>query len=155
MHYDQLLESAPENARMRLDRAMALLLGGDYPTARRRLEEDVGALPGHAALRHALARFLATCPEQSLRDGERALEMASALFADRKRPDYAETVAMALAELGRFDEAIEWLRRLMLETERAGRGEALPRLRRTLESFARKEPVRSPWLEASGGALYP
>jgi tetratricopeptide (TPR) repeat protein len=149
VHYDKLLESAPDDGRLRLDRAMALLLGGDYPTARRRLEEDVARLSDDAALRHALARLLATCPDPELRDGERALTITLALFSDSKRPEYAETVAMALAELGRFAEAIEWQRRLILETERAGRTEVLPRLRRTLESLTRREPVRPPWLETS------
>ncbi len=152
VHYDKLLESAPDDGRLRLDRAMALLLGGDYPTARRRLEEDVATLSQDAALRHALARLLATCPDSELRDGERALAITLALFSDSKRPEYAETVAMALAELGRFAEAIEWQRRLILETERAGRTESIARLRRTLEGFARNEPVRSPWLEMSGGS---
>jgi tetratricopeptide (TPR) repeat protein len=147
-HYDRLLEAEPENGRLRLDRAMALLLAGDHPTAYRRLQEDVAALPEDAALRHVLARFLATCPEPGLRDGERAIETALALFSVSKRPDYAETVAMALAELGRFEEAIQWQRRLILATERAGKTEILARLRRTLEGFERNEPVRSPWFGA-------
>ena len=148
-HYDRLIAAAPEDGRLRLDRAMALLLGGDHATAARRLEEDVAALPADPALRHLLARFLATCPEPRLRDGQRSLTTARALFAERMRPDYAATVVMALAELGRFDEAIEWQRRLILETERAGAAAALPGLRKTLAALERSEPVRSPWLETS------
>ena len=131
--------------------AVALLHGGDEATARRRLEQDVTELPDDPALRHALARLLAAGFAAESRDGERALAMALELFSGSKRPDYAETVVMALAELGRFDEAIEWQRRLILETERAGETAALPRLRRTLDSLARNEPVRSPWLRSQDG----
>ena len=62
-------------------------------------------------------------------------------------PQQAKDMALAVIPLKRFGEAAEWQRRLILETERAGRTDPLARLRRALEGYIRGEPMRSPWLE--------
>ncbi len=151
--YGELVESEPADEGARFGQAMALILAERYGEARARLEEGLAALPDSAHLAHALARLLAACPSPEVRDGERALELARALFQSAQNPLYAETVAMAYAELGRFDDALAWQRRLILEARRASGGAALlPRLERRLALYQRGEPCRAPWLEerASG-----
>ncbi len=145
--YGEIVELEPEKEAPRFGQAMALMLSESYSQARWRLEEGLVAIPTGASLAHALARLLATCPEQAVRDGERALELAHSLFQAVRNPLYAETVAMAYAELGRFDEAVDWQQRLILEAERAGGQAMLPRLRRRLALYVGGEPCRAPWLE--------
>ncbi len=145
--YGELIELTPDLEAPRFGQAMALILSGSYSQARQCLEEGLDAVPSGASLAHALARLLATCPDQTVRDGKRALELARSLFQAARNPLYAETVAMAYAELGRFDQAADWQRRLILEAERAGGQAMLPRLRRRLDLYAGGQPCRAPWLQ--------
>lgn len=147
--YDVLLSERPDDDEARFARAMALLLAERYGEARKRLEEAAGRPgAGSGPFLHLLARFLATCPEPALRDGQRAFELARDLFRSQPRPEVAETLAMALAELGRFDDAIAWQQRLIAEAERAGAGAMVPTLAERLTQYQRHDPVRAPWLES-------
>ncbi len=59
--------------------------------------------------------------------------------------DHGETIGMALAELGRFEDAAEWQGRIVADAERQGLNELLPSLRARLFQYQRQEPVRAPW----------
>ena len=84
----------------------------------------------------------------SVRDGARSLELAMTAFAEERSPERAETVAMALAELGRFPEAVDWQRRIVEQVEAAGAAvSAPPGLRERLRSYERGSAVRAPWRE--------
>ena len=69
--------------------------------------------PDNATLKHVLARLLATCPEDSIRDAQRALVLAGEAMQTRPGFEQAQTLAMALAESGQFAEAAEIQRQLI------------------------------------------
>ena len=144
--YDALLAETPGDRESRFAQAMALLLSERYAEARDRLAEGMDVLGDDGAFAHLWARFLATCPVAELRDGQTALDLSLALFRPQPRPEVAETIAMAHAELGQFDQAIAWQERLIQEARRAGAQGALPGLEARLEGYRRGEPVRAPWL---------
>jgi tetratricopeptide (TPR) repeat protein len=82
---------------------------------RRRYQEAVAACgraletaPRNAPLRNKLAWMLATCPEASVRDGAKALEIARLLVEGpgRREPRYLDTLAAAYAEAGQFGKAV-------------------------------------------------
>jgi tetratricopeptide (TPR) repeat protein len=73
--------------------------------------------PGRPATATTLARLLASAPDVALRDGRRALELATVVQASRSAPADAETMALALAELGRCGEALDWMRRAVSAAE--------------------------------------
>ncbi len=83
------------------------------------LEDAHQRFPGRAATATTLARLLASAPDLSLRDGRRALELAVAVNDADPSPVHGETIALALAELGRCDEALGWMKRGVAEAERA------------------------------------
>ena len=83
---------------------------GRYAEALNRLDEALGLMPASGLLAHAAARLLAACPELSVRDGERALKLALAVWQAQPAAYHAETVALAFAELGRCAEAATWQR---------------------------------------------
>lgn len=143
--YDRALALEPDLAAAHLDRAMALLHADRCADAARRLDEGVARLPGEIALRHLLARVLATCPAAVVRDGARALALAQAVLQAQQSLDHAETLAMALAELGRFADAAVLQERLVDEAQRQGWEKRLPVLRARLESYRRGAPIRAPW----------
>ncbi len=99
--------------------ALALLLSERerYGDAIALLSGAERRVPGRAATATMLARLLASSPELSRRDGRRALDLAMAVQGNEPRPAHAETVALALAELGRCGEAAEWIQRAVSAAE--------------------------------------
>jgi tetratricopeptide (TPR) repeat protein len=85
--------------------------------------------PGRAATATTLARLLASSPELARRDGARALELAMAVHQREPAAAHAETVALALAELGRCDEALDWMRRAVAAAQDANDDAQTARLR--------------------------
>jgi tetratricopeptide (TPR) repeat protein len=140
--FRRALELEPRDRRARLGEATALLLSGDAPAAVERLEEGVALLPESDELEDTLARLLAAAPDDSLRDGPRALTIAEVLFGRRPTLRHAETLAMALAETGRFEEAVEWQERVVAEATRQQDTAVLAGAEQTLSAYRRGEPYR-------------
>lgn len=145
--YNELIAADPTAVEDHFGRGMALLLGGNYTAARDALRASLEALPGNVPLGHALARLLATCPDATVRDGDRALALAEAAFNAEPTLDHAETVAMAHAERADFITAVSWQRRVVVERERLGNAALLERARRRLERYDNGQPCRAPWAD--------
>ena len=138
-HYTRVRELAPADGLAWLREATVLMGLGRFADARATLEARlrVDSTDGRAA--HSLARLLAGAPDPTLRDGSRAMTIAGALLqADDAAPN-AETAAMALAEVGRFEEAVSIQRTLVEEARRQGRAGEERRLARNLERYDRGE----------------
>jgi len=69
--------------------------------------------------RNNLAWLLATSPDASIRDGNRAIELAkeAVRLSRGKDPNYLRTLAAAFAEAGHFAEATETARQSLQEAE--------------------------------------
>lgn len=80
----------------------------DYSTA---LELD----PQHMAASFNLAWLLATCAQDDIRDGQRAVKLAtSARGRSEWRPEFQlETLAAAYAETGNFADATKWVKQAL------------------------------------------
>ncbi len=138
-HYTRVRELAPGESLAWLREATVLMGLGRFADAKAVLEARLGVDSRDQRAAHSLARLLAGAPETSLRDGPRALALAGALLeADNSAPT-AETAAMALAETGRFEEAISVQRTLVEEARRQGRTGEERRLARNLERYERSE----------------
>jgi hypothetical protein len=98
-------------------------------------------------LTYPLARLLATSPVAGVRDGERALRLAEQLFAQFNSLEHAEVLAMAQAEVGRFEDAAALQRNAVEATAAAGRFELLPRLQENLSRYESGQACRSPWAD--------
>jgi len=137
-----LVELRPEVVMNRLLEATDWIQAGRSDLARARLEEGVERLPDDPVLANSLARLLATARDDEVRDGRRALEIARGLNSRRPGPDYAETLAMAHAEVGEFEQAVSVQRSLIQQVRSAGQTGHLPRLEENLRRFERGEPLR-------------
>lgn len=112
-----------------------------YEEALTTTEASVRALPDNRELKTVLARLLAAAPMDSLRNGMRALQLATA--TGHHTVTLAETRAMVLAELGRFDEAARWqLAALEGAPNSEGVSEWVPR---RLSLYRREAACRRPW----------
>jgi tetratricopeptide (TPR) repeat protein len=92
------------------------------------LDEAHRRRPDRTATATTLARLLASSPELSLRDGQRALDLATA-------PAHGETMALALAELGRCAEATAWMQRAVTAAQLAKDAVESERLRREVPKY--------------------
>jgi tetratricopeptide (TPR) repeat protein len=116
---------------------LAILLAGRarYGDAVALLEAANRRFPDRSPTATTLARLLASSPERAVRDGPRALELAGAVYAASPTPAHAETMALALAELGRCAEARAWMQRAVAGAERAQDAEEAARLRAELAAY--------------------
>lgn len=133
----------PQDSNARLSLASLRILMGRFGPAKDTLEEGLALEPNHPAMLNTLARLLATSPESALRDGKRALELAQRAFALEARLEHAETVGMALAEMGQFEQAIRWQRGLAQQAQQRGDRAALTRLVGTLRTYEKRQPIRA------------
>ncbi|MHC4067499.1 MAG: tetratricopeptide repeat protein [Planctomycetota bacterium] len=144
VHFGRVVELAPMNAAARLEETAVLVQIGRYRLALRKLQEAHQLMPEDGRLAHALARLLGGTPDLGLRDGARALNLAQRVFKARATPGHAETVAMALAEIGRCEAAAEWQRRALAMGSETGPVSWLRELVRTLRHYEQNQPCRYP-----------
>ncbi len=140
--YVRAVELAPGDETARLGEAETMVRLARYAEARMKLETGLTQIPGSGLLSHALARLLAACPDVSVRDGRRALELAVAVWNARPALAHAETVAMALAESGQCDEAAKWQQKAIDAARAEGLEARIDGLTRGLAIYAKGAPCR-------------
>lgn len=111
--YRRLVELEPDNRVARMGEVTALVLAGEDAAARFRLEVALERNPEDLAFLDVLARHLAAASDEQVRDGAQAVEFAEKLYAKVPTPESMETLAMAHAEAGDFEKAVEWQQRLL------------------------------------------
>ena len=154
-HYARARELDPRMVQASHGHAVTLLWLGRPAAARQALEEDLRRLPENRDLTLLLARLLAAAPEAAARDGRRALELALGAAAGGVTLTAAETVAMALAELGRFADAAAWQEAALAAARVAGRPHLMPLRERRLDLYRRRRPCREPWARGEAPASLP
>jgi len=138
--YRRVQGRVPEREEAWLGEATALAVSGRMEEARNRLEAGLLAAPGSVALARTLAQILASAPDPALRDGERALELARRAMAAEPTAVNSETLAMALAQTGRFEEAADIQEELVRRESTGGNVGQTARLRANLERYRSGRP---------------
>jgi tetratricopeptide (TPR) repeat protein len=143
-HYEKVLGLNPAASQARFGLAMAEVRLGRFVDARRVLDEGARLHPEQPGFPHALARILAAAPDAAARDGQRALVVMQPL-AGEQGAAVAETMAMVMAELGRFDEAIRWQERAIAVAAGSGQRALASRMQDHLTRYRQGQPCRVPW----------
>jgi protein O-mannosyl-transferase len=129
-HYEKALRLNPDFANAHYHLALALNRKRKFEPAlghyRMLLELD----PDSLLAQNALAWFLATCPEASLRNGKEATELAlrAVQLSTGKYPQTLDTLAAAYAESGQFEKAVETANealRLLINQHNPGLADAI------------------------------
>lgn len=120
---------------------------GNVLPAREALPEYDAALaidPNSSLPLNNLAWILAAAPDGSLRNGARAVSLAekASALGGAEDPLYLRTLAVAYAEVGRFDLAIEVAQRALLLAEANGNAALVHDLTINIAGYRRREPVR-------------
>jgi len=125
--------------------ARILFDSGSEAEAKRILEEARGKLPQEGGIAMDLSRLLSSCGTAEMRDGSRALALAKEAHERLGHYETVRAVAMALAELGRCDEAAQWMARAVEMAERAQvSADNLALLKRNLAHLREQRPCRIP-----------
>ena len=144
-HYAEIVKTNPSVSQAAFGYAMALVRLRRYQPARDRLADGMKTFADQLGFAHALARLLAAAPDETVRDGRRSLVLMEGLLKQQKTLGLAETMAMTLAELGRYDEAAAWQRETIAAAKQAGREDLAQRLADNLRLYERRQPCRTPW----------
>jgi len=143
--YADVVRINPRSAEARFAYAMALVRLRRYRDAKGWLDESARILPDRPELSHALARILAAAPDDTVRDGARAMELAQELMKANKTTVVGETMAMALAELGQFGDAVDVQKGVIAAAEQGGAAQDVRRMRVNLRLYERHRACRMPW----------
>jgi tetratricopeptide (TPR) repeat protein len=138
--YGDAIRLDPNDPDAFFNRANAYKAQQRYAVAVRDLQEVIRLDPKDADAHDALAWLLATCPDARVRDGAKAVEVASTAceLTDGKSPRCLATLAAAFAEAGRFDLAVRWQKQA-LESPAYAREDGA---RQRLQLFEDKKPYR-------------
>jgi tetratricopeptide (TPR) repeat protein len=140
--YEQAAALAPESPEPYVGRAKMLAALGRHGEARDLLEKTQLLFPGSVECPVTLARLLTTCPDATVRDGARGLQLSERLFKAQNTVVRADLLAVALAEVNRFPEAIERERRAIEQFRDQGAAKLGIRLKQTLQSLEAHKPWR-------------
>lgn len=143
--YTEVIRGGPGNARAKFGLGVALARAGRFAEARDVLSAGADAHPDHPELAHALARVLAASRDPNARDGARAVRIAEQLARATPTIDVAETMAMALAEAGRFTEAAAMQREAIKAARAMGDASLVSGLQPNLARYEARQPCRTLW----------
>jgi protein O-mannosyl-transferase len=112
-HLQTALQISPGNAKAHNKLGNVFLQKGNVTEAISHFQEALQIEPADPATQNELAWLLATCPEASLRNGKKAVELAEQAnqLTGGGNPFVLCTLAAACAEAGRFAEAVETAQR--------------------------------------------
>jgi Tfp pilus assembly protein PilF len=146
VHYRKFLEIQPDNVEARNTLGTALIQQGRLREAIDQWQEALAIQPENGNAASNLAWVFSACPEDSIRDGKHAVELAEKALriSGGKIPMIYKVLAAAYAESGRFADAVETAQR---GSELAG-NQGNPALAAELESnvalYQSGRPQRDP-----------
>ena len=145
VHYAKVLSLDPSASQARFGYAMALVRLERYREGRDWLIEAAALHPDQPGFSHALARVLAAAPDESVRNGVEARRLTEQLLQSHRSAALSETMAMAAAELGRFDEAVRWQQAAIEAAVAAAQHDTAARMEENLSLYRGGRPCRTPW----------
>ncbi|MGP8200890.1 MAG: tetratricopeptide repeat protein [Limisphaerales bacterium] len=143
-HYQRALELKPDDPGAHNNLGNALLQQGKEEEAMAQFQQALQLKPDDPSIQNNLASLLATSSKASLRNGVKAVELASQanVLTGGKNPVVLETMAAAFAEEGRFSEAAETVQQAL---RLAGEQSALvKRLQFELNLYQADSPFHRP-----------
>lgn len=137
-----LKPNAPEG--VYLNMVILLKREGRFAEVVRTMRAGIQNHPGSAGMKANLAWVLATCPEDSIRDGDKAVRLAESAGAlsGYSNPDLLDTLAAAYAEAGRFDDAIKRAQDAGQLCSSTGRTKTAKQIKKRIKLYKSGKPYR-------------
>lgn len=140
----RVVDSDPNNEDALLEQTGLLIKKSEFVEALKALEKGHAQFPTKGRTAALLAWLLASSPRLELRDGARALDLAKRVYESTGLVNDGAIVAMALAELGRCEEAAMLQRRLIADAERSRQSDLAEKLKVDLKRYETARPCRPP-----------
>jgi Flp pilus assembly protein TadD len=143
-HYQMALQLRPDFAQGRNNLAGALLQAGRPHEALLQFQQAVELAPADPRIKNNLAWFLATSADASLRDGNKAAELAAQAnqLTGGQNPVFLRTLAAALAETGQCSEAVDIAQRALLLAGAQSRTGLTAQLQADIKLYQTGKPLR-------------
>ena len=137
IQYQKALQINPDNAEVHYNLGCALLQKGRMDEAITQYQKVLQIEPDNAEAQNKLAWVLATCPQASLRNGDKAVALAQRTnqLTGGGNPVALGTLAAAYAEAGRFPEAVETAQRALQLAETQSNTALADAIRSQLKSY--------------------
>jgi len=153
--FTRALELDPENFPCRRGRSDAAIAIGDHPAALADLDKAVTIKPDDSGVLNNLAWLLATSPDDEIRDGKRAIELATKACeeTDWEEAHIISTLAAAYAEAGDFENARRYSKQAV--EKGSDKEEVTDQLAAELASYEAGKPWRERQTLEEAGELQP
>ena len=139
----QVADARPDDAGSHLNLAVCCLQLNRMETAKTHYERALELNPNDPGTLNNFAWFLAACPEASFRDGNRAVDLAEQ--ADTRsggeNPIILHTLAAALAQAGRFADAVAAAERATQIAETQSNRDLTAQLQSDLALYRARKPI--------------
>ena len=142
-HYQSALQSDPDYADAHNNLGTALVQKGRMAEALTHFQRALQIEPADPKTQNNLALLLATCEEASLRNGAKAVQLASQAnsLSGGRNPLFLRTLAAAFAEAGRFGEAVESAQDAVKVAQETGQQDLAARLKEELKRYEAGLPL--------------
>ena len=146
VHYRKFLELEPENVEARNTLGTALIQQGKLGEAIGQWQDALAIQPENGNAASNLAWVFATCPEDSIRDGRHAVDLAEKALriSGGKIPMIYKVLAAAYAENGRFADAIQTAQRGAELATNQGNHALAAELESSIALYQSGRPLRDP-----------
>jgi len=144
-HSEDALRIRPNDADAQNNLGLAMLQTGDTKRAVEHLEKALEINPGHMNAEVNLAWILATSWNDSLRNGDRAVQLAEDVSRRAGHPNAIalRTLAAAYAEVGLFSDAIAAAQEAIEIAKATGNEGMIADLERSIAAYQQSKPIRS------------
>jgi tetratricopeptide (TPR) repeat protein len=140
--YSEAIRREPQNDGAIFDRGLARWQNGEPKQAANDFTQAIRLNPKNDSAHNVLAWALSTAPQADLRDGKRAVELATRAceLTEWKNPFHLSTLAAAYAEVGDFQRALHWHKKAMASPDFPK--DKLERTRHRLVLYEQEKPYR-------------
>src|SRR6266567_640863 len=148
VHYRRLLELQPDNIEVHNIVGTVLIQQGQAREAVEEWQKVLAIQPDNGNAMSNLAWVFATSPDDSLRDGAKAVQLAEQAMriSGGRIPIIFRTLAAAYAEKGRFSEAIQTAQRGIELANSRGNSGLATELQSNIVLYQERQPLRDPSL---------
>jgi tetratricopeptide (TPR) repeat protein/MFS family permease len=142
INYKKALTIKPDYEPTLTNLGIVLLKQGKLDAAIQNFNKVVELNPDRVEILNNLSRLLVTVSEVSIQEANRAIELAERAceLTGYKNPEFLETLAIAYAAAGRFDDAMKTAQQAIDVAKAGGREDLCDEIQRWLELYKANQP---------------